>query len=447
MILPRLAVCAAFCFALPVSAQASSFSLRSGQGTEGLGLSYAGGASGGIGLPSIAWNPATITMFPGRTSNWNFTYILPQADYKVLSTNAPAFGVPVRGTGDIALDGAFVPASYSAWQLNDQIWIGLSTGAPWGLRSKPENQIYSGQIYGRSSTVRSMNVAPTIGYKVNDWLSLGAALQIQSFKADLKQALPVPALGYPNTILRGDNVSWGYRLGATLTPWQGGTIGLGYRSSIHHKLEGEFVTPITLPGTPLVRGDNPITAKLNLPDSVTFGLSQQINAQWQVHLGAEWTNWSRFRRIPVVAQNGSIPFTSLNFEYRDSWYFSSGVEYVFNKDLTLRAGLAYELSAVTDRVRTVRISDNDRLWLSAGIGYQLTEQLKLDVSYAHIFVKKAPVNIGPGHPEYRPTANPVTLTSFYAEAKPSIDIVSASLTYRWDNPAKTVGVLDNIVRK
>ena len=62
----------------------------------------------------------------------------------------------------------------------------------------------------------------------------------------------------------------------------------------------------------------PIKANLNLPDSVVFGLSQVINDQWQAHLGVEWTNWSRFRNIPIVSQLNGLPATSLNFQYDDS---------------------------------------------------------------------------------------------------------------------------------
>ena len=50
------------------AASASSFAIRSGQSAEGLGMAYAGAAAGGIGMGSMAWNPATITMFPGRIS-------------------------------------------------------------------------------------------------------------------------------------------------------------------------------------------------------------------------------------------------------------------------------------------------------------------------------------------------------------------------------------------
>lgn len=418
------------------AAQASSFAIRAGQSTQGLGLSFAGAASGGIGLGAMAWNPATITMFPGRQSQLNVTYILPYAAYRG-DAQARAIAAANPGlspdTGNIGGRGALVPASYTAWQITPNLSVGWTTGAPWGLSSKPANQAFVGQIYGRSSTIRTINVSPTVGYRVNDWFSVGAALQVQYFTTDLKQAYPLDGPFNPaarSTQIKGDNIGFGFRLGATLRPWEGATVGLGYRSEIRHDLRGTLGTPgpLPTPGGVIAGGEYPIKASLRLPQSVTFGYTQVINDRWTAHFGAEWTDWSVFSRFPLIRRDNGQQIASLNFDYRDSWFVAAGAEYRWDDRLTLRGGIAYEWSAVSDRVRTVRISDNDRLWLSIGAGYQITEQLRLDASYAHLFVKKAPVDISPGNPSY---AAPIV---YRATARPNVNIFSVSLTYRWDRP-------------
>jgi long-chain fatty acid transport protein len=408
------------------AASASSFAIRSGQSAEGLGMAYAGAASGGIGMGAMAWNPATITMFPGRNSQWNYTYLYANAEYdptavtRLGSPLGPASPVQ-NGTGNLGGDGAGIPASYSAWQITDRFWIGMVSGAPYGLRSKTENQVHAAQIYGRSAKVQTINVAPTIGYKVNDWLSVGAALQIQYFNTSIKQASGLGPTAAP-VIIKGDTIDFGYRFGLTLNPVQGTTIGLAYRSAIRQTLDGKLQTPLAV---------LPVKASLNLPDSVVLGISHEINDQWQVHGGVEWTNWSRFRNIPIVNKLNGLAATSLNFQYNDAWFFSAGAEYRYNDALTLRAGVGYELSAVDDRNRTIYISDNDRLWLSAGASYQFNEKIKLDVGYTFINVQKASVNYTGAHPQQG-------AVFYQAEAKPYIHIVSAGLTYRWDNPATTI---------
>lgn len=436
------------------SAHASSFYIRTGQSAEGLGMQFSGAAAGGIGLGSIGWNPATITMFPGRNSQLNGTYLLPRAEYDLERTNllpilVPGPGAALYGTragsGEIGGEGAFVPASYSSFQLTDRLFVGISSGAPFGLASKPENFNFAGQVYGRSAKIRTYNVSPMAGFRVNEWLSIGGALQVQYLKVNLKQAA-APFPNAPSNILEGDDFAFGYRLGVTVNPWAGGTIGLGFRSAMHHDLEGSFNSAGIPAGRALPRGEYDISANVNLPEVFTFGFSQQINERLQLHVGAEYENWSRFRRIPVVLDLAGRPFTSLNFEYEDSFYLSAGLEYAFNPALTLRTGISYEWSAVSDRVRQVLVADNDRLGLSAGLSYQISPKLKLDLSYAHYFIKDARAAIvGPGNP-LNPGGNPAYVgVDFVGTAEPSLDVVSAALTYRWDDPQ--VAVPAPIVRK
>lgn len=426
------------------AANASSFAIRAGQSAEGLGMAFAGAASGGIGMGSQAWNPATITMFPGRTSQWNATYLLPQARYTL---DGPATlpglgGAPITagggtqaGSAQIGLNGAFIPASFNVWQISDRIFIGLSNTAPFGLRSKPggTSGYWAGQTYGRSATIRTVNVAPSIAVKINDWVSIGAALQIQYAQVDLKQALGLTAAA--NQLqLRGDSYDLGYRVGITLTPFQGTNIGIAYRSGFDHGIKGKARlagAAIAVPGNTI---ETPVKLNLPLPGSIVLGLSQQINDQWQAHLGLEWTNWKRFGSLPVINAATGTPYlvgatpTVLRFNYKDSWFFSGGLEYKYSQALTLRAGIGYELSAIDDTTRSPLISDNDRLWLSAGFSYKFSEKLNMDLGYTFINVNKARFNYAPGDIRF-------TGVQIAATAQPKIHIVSVGLTYRWDDPA------------
>ncbi len=441
----RLAASVATLALMGSAAQASSFAIRSGQSAEGLGMAYAGAASGGIGLGSMAWNPAAITLFAGRQSQWNATYLSTQAKYTNIVTNPP--GVAALGPSDnLGINGAFIPASYNVWQLTDRFFIGLTNTAPFGLRSKPagSDNTWAGQTYGRSATIRTVNIAPTVGFALNDWISIGAALQLQYIHVDQKQALAaVP--GAPGLQLRGDSYDFGYRLGVTMRPTAATTIGLAYRSEIRQTIRGfaNAGLPILNGGAGFAR----VSLDLPTPASAVFGVSHRFNDQWQAHLGVEWTQWSRLKNLAITNLGTGTQLTTagapafVRFNYRDSWFLSAGVEYNWNRDLTLRAGVAYEWSAVTDRTRTVFISDNDRFWLSAGMSYKFSERLTFDLGYTFIAVNKARINYT-GGPNGTPAPGALQLQ---ASATPTIHIVSAALTYRWDDP--TVAIPTPAVRK
>jgi len=414
-------------------AQAGAFALRE-QSATGQGMSFAGVASGSAGVSSMYWNPATMTMAPGFQAEFHAAGVIPES--KINPTYTIPAGLRALGpSGDIGLD-ALVPASYSSYQVNDRLWIGLYTGAPFGLTTKP-NPIWAGQLYARTTSIFSLEAMPTVGYKVNDWLSVGAGLRAQYLKVRYFSATgPSPANPSPfagSAGLEGDSYGFGYSLGATLTPFAGTSIGIGYRSGVEHDLEGSFKY-----------FGVPIKVSLMLPESVSVGISQRIGESFTLQGTAEWTNWSRLGFPRVLNQlNGSLLSASpyLPLDYEDGWFFSVGGEYQVNTAWKVRAGVGYEISPIELETRSPRLPDTDRVWLSLGTTYNWSDQLSFDLAYTHIFtVGNTDINIAPGNPLF-PTRGVVLA----ADVDASVDIISAAVKYRWDNPA--VAIPAPIVRK
>ena len=248
----------------------------------------------------------------------------------------------------------------------------------------------------------------------------------------LTSALGV-APGAPLAELKGDSWGYGFTAGLTLTPFDGTELGIGYRSQIREDLNGTFINGAGIGGA------YGIKSKVTLPDMVTIGLRQRVNPDLTLLAGFEWTHWSRFNSFPVCFKSPAPfaglcpPALALNFRYSDGWFASIGGEYKWNPDLTLRAGLAYEKSPITNAVRGTRLPDTDRVWATLGAGYQISRKLSVDVSYAHIFAKNGSINIVPGHPAFN------GLLPYQATTRGHVDILSAALNYRWDDPSVTAG--------
>jgi long-chain fatty acid transport protein len=418
---------AALCIACG-PAQAGGFAVRE-QSATGQGLSFAGVASGSGRLSSMFWNPATVTMAPGWQGEAHLSLVIPEAD---INPGPPTPTLALGGSGDIGQD-AVVPTSYSSFQITDQLWVGLASTAPFGLVTDPR-QVWSGQVYSRSSRIFSLNVNPIVGFKVNEWLSIGAGPMVQYFDVRLKNA----ASPFPNAssvILEGDDYGFGFTAGVTLTPFAGTSIGIGYRSSINHELEGELSTP---PGVFGPAGLTlPIRAKINTPETVTVGLSQAISPVMTLHAGFEWSNWSRLGAPAVVGPAGR-PVTDLPLNYEDGYFYSLGLDYWVSENLILRGGVAYEQSPIDTETRSTRLPDNDRFWASVGATYQWNQKLSFDIAYTHIFSPDTKIRILPGHQDFAGLP-------FAADVDSNVNIISAAVRYRWDNPA--VAIPAPVVRK
>jgi len=403
--------------AATADANAGGLAVRE-QSAWGQGSSFAGVAAGGS-LSSMFWNPATLTQIPGIQSESVLTGIMP---YSANSPTAGAF-LGLGGTGDTAQD-ALVPAGYFSYQLNPNLWLGMSVNSPFGL-SVNFPITWAGSNYAAgSSYLKTYNATPSLAYRINDMISVGVGVQIQYAKADLSHCVIAPCIGgAPLAELSGHDWGYGFTAGVTLTPTPTTTVGIGYRSGINQKIDGTLAISSG--------GSFNVNTTLNLPDTVSVGLRQRLTPQWTGLATVEWTNWSRIGTSNVVTTGGTTVAT-LPFQYKDGWLFSLGAEYMWSEQLKLRGGVGYEISPITDDVRTPLLPDNDRFWLSVGGTYQWSPKMSFDLAYSHLFVKSTPINISSTSNPWFAGSGGVT---YIGDVSSHVDIISVAMKYRWDNPA------------
>ena len=256
---------------------------------------------------------------------------------------------------------------------------------------------FVGRYQADKTNLDTVNVNPSVAYQVTSWLSLGAGISAQHADAVLSNALNSSTLaeqatGQPASLpdgyfrLHGDDWSFGYNAGMLIQPGRQTNIGLTYRSRVQQDLTGTatFIVPTPLSANPLLRNATG-SLKLVLPDTATFSLTQGLGAAWTAYAEFEWTNWSQFKALNAIRNDGAL-ISSTPEHYRNSPFAALGVSYNANDRLTLRTGTAFDKSPVSDPFRSARIPDQDRYWLAIGATWAILPQLTLDIGYAHIFI-------------------------------------------------------------
>ncbi|MCB1505940.1 MAG: outer membrane protein transport protein [Hyphomicrobiaceae bacterium] len=389
--------------------QAGGFAIRE-QSAQFQGSSFAGNGAGG-GLSSMYWNPAALGQAgAGLTSESHASLIFGQAVNTVETINGgPLPASPFSATsGDIA-SMALVPSSYYAYRLNERLVLGLSINSGFGLSTQPANNTYWGAVLGRKTKLFTMNAAPTLAFQIMPGVTIGAGAQIEYASGKFGFAAGSPGGPTADFKTEDGDFAFGGTAGILIEPAAGTSIGIGYRSQLTHDLEGHFRPGVI-----------PASAEINLPDIVTLSIRQSIAPNMRLLGTVEWSNWSRFKELRLEGVPGINPIPA---NWSDGWFFSLGGEYDMNPGLTLRAGVAYEISPVdSPEKRFTSIPDNDRFWLSAGATVQLTETMSADFAYSHIFVEN-------GEFERHPATAAVPVFAGISEAQ--VDIVSASLKMKW----------------
>jgi long-chain fatty acid transport protein len=216
-------------------AQGAGFALIE-QNASGLGNAYAGQAAVAEDASTIFFNPAGLTYVEGRQVVAAGHLIMPSAEFSDAGST-----LAIRGDGGDAGVTAFVPNFYYAMDVTPDLKFGLGVNAPFGLTTEYDDT-WAGQVQAIKSDLKTVNVNPALGWRVNDRLSLGFGLNWQYIEAELTQGTGA-AVNPPEARMEGDDASWGWNIGVLWDIDGFNRLGIAYRAAIDHSLEGKLKTP------------------------------------------------------------------------------------------------------------------------------------------------------------------------------------------------------------
>ena len=382
---------------------------------EAMAMAYAGAAAGGANAGYLPYNAAAAAGVSSLDMTASFVGILPgsSANYPVALTSA---GTPTGGTAAPRnfIRDALVPSFELRYRLSSRLSAGLSVYAPWGLSTSYPTK-WAGRYYAQSTKLITANVTPVLAYQVLPGLAVGAGPQLEYAKGRMTSAIDTGTIGFSFGVpgatpgaqdsyaeLSGTSWALGYVLGAIWHPDRKLSIGLSYRSMLSHKLKGplNFQTDATGVGNALKTATGLFlntrqTTPINMPAVVSLGATYAASGAWTVALEFDWMEWSKFRQLSVMATNPAQPPDVTVTRWKDASYVSLGVEHSLSRNWKLSGGVAYDQSPVPNSTREPRIPDADRIWVSAGVDYRLSDHSDIDVTLSHLFNRTTRVSLNP----------------------------------------------------
>jgi long-chain fatty acid transport protein len=376
--LMTLAVAAAL-GGLASSAVAGGFGIGTQSGS-GTGNAFAGGAAVADDA-SVVWsNPAGMSLLPSGKQVTGALHVL-KPSFKFQDTASTATATGEGGDGG---DWAFVPNGFFKMDIDSKLRFGLALNVPFGLKTDYDAG-WRGRFLAIKSEIKTINVNPSVAYKISDTVSIGGGVSVQKIDAELSQNAGAPG----KLTLNADDIGYGFNIGLMVQTAKDTRIGMSYRSSIKYELEGTGM----FNGAP---GDNGnVRADLKVPDSASISVLHQLNAKWELMGDITWTGWSTVKQLVVTFTSGPLApgsLPTLPFNWKDTWRFGVGANYRMNDQTKIRFGVALDETPTNDVDRTPRLPDQDRTWVAIGVQHRISKSGVLDVGYAHEFIRDASVN-------------------------------------------------------
>lgn len=373
--------------------QAAGFQLAEYSAT-GLGRAYAGEAAMADNASAQWRNPAMLTYLEGTQISAGAIYVNPNVDVEG-TVNHAQLGKTHASSKDFAHD-AVIPNFYLSHQLNEQVALGFALGTNYGMETDLGTE-FAASHFGNQASVISKEANLNIAYQVLPQLSIGGGVRYVMGEGHFGATAPAKNLirhpvtnnvmtlpkGTTLKYMEGEDNSWGWQVGSAWQINQNHRVGFAYKSEVVMDFEGhaEGVS---------YGSYKPGMMSVTLPATAELASFHQLNDQWAIHASINWTDWSSFKELTAVFPEKSDLIKSENWE--DNYRFALGTTYQYDAKLALRAGVAYDTSAVDDKNRTATIPETDRTWVSVGGSYVATPQLTLDAGFTYIFAKDATIN-------------------------------------------------------
>ena len=298
-------------------------------GTPDVGLASAGYASRAQDASTLFTNPAGMTRLNGSQF---LVGIQPVYFYQVFSPNSHTTKAGTDGGN------SFVPlptgSLFYVYSLTPKLKLGIGDVTYFG-GALEYNLNWVGRYYLQGATFVGNSVLPTIAYRINKWLSVGAGFNVMIGYLKEKVAINNLLPRLPDGQLR---------LNGWWTAGLGGDIGVLVEPTADTRFGIQYLTPVSMDfsGTPFFRGVGPglsavlrrrgvlgatVDIDLTAPQSLLGSVFHQINDSVAVMADAGWQNWSAFGDPQIGINSNNPTSVTANLRYQDTFHLALGTQY------------------------------------------------------------------------------------------------------------------------
>jgi long-chain fatty acid transport protein len=373
------------------TAQAGGISLYE-VGTADVGLAAAGYAARAQDAATVLTNPAGMTRLVGNHLTLGAQALHADLGFSIGDSTSPALGGGAGGNPIGWFPGGGVFYSHS---VSPDLKLGIALTGNFGSAVKYDSG-WAGRYYLQEGTLLGVSILPSIAWRVNDRLSLGASLNVMHGTFETKVA--VNNIIGPDGQLSLEDNAWGVgaNLGLLYELGPGSRFGITYTSPV----DLDFRAPASFgglaPGIQALlssRGliDANVDLGMTVPQGVMASVYHELGPRWAVMGNVGWQQWSQFGRVDVgVDSNDPVSLTS-SLDFDDTWHVAVGTQFRYSDAWTFNAGVAYD-SAFQDNARVAVALPANAVW-RFGIGGQKQESPAFRWGWSLAYVHGGDMNV------------------------------------------------------
>lgn len=379
---------------LATSARAAGMALYE-TGAPDLGTASAGRAAMAADASTAAANPAGMTLLDRSQLLGTSGALLPSTNFDV----APQTSTSGGGGGN---SGVFTPlgAFFYVYKLSERFRLGVAVDSNFGL-SGNYGKTWVGRYYVTYESIISGTVNPSIAYKVNDWLSVGAGVSLSiarlKFQSKINNILPRAQDG--GLAFESWDEAFGGNVGVLLRPIAKLRIGLTYQSPVYYKFGFRPHLTNLGPALTFIRkkiGGAKINIPMEVPQQAMMSAVYEVTPKFSLMGNVGWQNWSAFGEFPVGISTAKQRTVTANLHFSDTCQIAIGQQFRIGEKWLWSAGFAYDSSPVSKTNRVPVLPLDRQLRYGTGIQYEVNDDVTAGAAWEFMDAGPGPFSASRG---------------------------------------------------
>jgi long-chain fatty acid transport protein len=276
-------------------------------------------------------------------------------------TGAASNGGDAGGT---AVGGAFFHAN----PINDKWGWSIALASISGaVLDYEDGEDFSGRYWASEVELFTVGLTPSLSYKINDDLSIGASMIVTYAELDMDVKIPGPAAVVNDGLAEvndGDDIEVAFGASALWQATDSLRLGLLYASETELDFDSDLV--ITLPSG-VSRGSIDADVEFTYPQTLRLSAAQDLNDKLTLLASVAWEDWSAFDEI-LISTPG--PSGALERDWDDTYHFSVGLRWQAAARWTYYTGIAYDTDPTSASKRTADMPIDEQWRYSGGVTYE-----------------------------------------------------------------------------
>ena len=397
---------------MAAQANAAAFYIQE-QSVKAEGRAFSGEVSE-RGAQQMWWNPASVGGIDTIQNYFGLSAILPHGDSTNGNSTVSRPGIPPLGIGASTspvggaqnahnpIHNGYLPNGGIGIPLGDKLAFGFTVTSPYSFTTKYDADSWA--RYGADkSRLRTLDFQPVLAFTPTKSISIGAGPNIEYIRATLSNYLPDPLPAIPlfnpvqndgHQYLKGTAWDVGYSVGVQYHN-QLVDLGVSYKSKITHKVKGHLIVDGITDPLLVAQGANQriddAHAQFTTPWQLIFGGRVHVTPQLTVNGQVSRFGWSKFDTIDL-SNLGANPDQSVLENYRNTWSYAAGFDYLVSPKWTVRGGIQRDLTPIQDGYRDARVPDGSRWNFAAGTSYALTSHFTVDAAANYIKIQSEKIS-------------------------------------------------------